>query len=105
MSPCIFYANFSFRIGHKLLGLSVLYLLCNSALKKEKWKDRSNCFSCRISTYPKTKPIMQVKQCIACMRQRVELGSEIEITIVIPGLIKSEMTQEIPKPARQIGIR
>jgi short-subunit dehydrogenase len=39
------------------------------------------------------------------MRQRVELGSEIEITIVIPGLIKSEMTQEIPKPARQIGIR
>ena len=28
------------------------------------------------------------------MRQRVELGSEIEITIVIPGLIKSEMTQE-----------
>jgi short-subunit dehydrogenase len=28
------------------------------------------------------------------MRQRVELGSEIGITIVIPGLIKSEMTQK-----------
>lgn len=108
-------------LGHKLLGLRLHNQLCDTTLKEEQGQDNSDWFisilalctkiellQCKLSlvhvlqySYLRLKSTVVMHQLQASKAAvisffetlRVELGSDIGVTIVNPGLIESEMTK------------
>ncbi|GFZ17353.1 hydroxysteroid dehydrogenase 7 [Actinidia rufa] len=89
---------------HKLLGFSLLHPFCNSTPKKEQREDCCDSFRCSMDAYPKTnhlwctyhkKSVYASKGALISFFEtlRTEVGLDIGITIVTPGLVDTESAQ------------